>query len=695
MAILMGGMTIEEAQKIVDKYAAKYADGGGVGEKEYFIYGSKNRKDVEKYIADKKYNVQYREDFEDLFDIKITEVPYDDFTDYRIIAVKKHADGGSVGQQSLFTTKHDATDYFAQNGFKFGCGGNVKYADGGTVEPFHFNVSDFEKYAHQFVIDKLQPFGAKSTGTSSFELRGKNYEMYTLPHTEKTDKGTRFKSAVIVIHPQGYEDRTVGTVAFDADKVEFEFEIDGLEMEIETIKDAFAKGGGVDEVVTDTERANKSLALLKENGKLRRYVYSRGKGNPKFFETIIENKDEKGTYKRYESRDKSLGILQNQYLTEQEVYNHILKTLPELSKYDTGGGVDDLYVAVGEKDGYWTVVSTPSTKAKAEKLLKITNLPKGETGKVVSVTDVKNHKKVIGIEYLNYANGGGVTTFYTIRKDLIKQKQKVPVGEFYVGEGTYEGRYVDEDTFQIKYNGSWNEAESIDWEMVKPHKAQATNKSFAKGGSVHGEKRYSVYAHTDMFGDDFTPIYESNSLGLAIAYAKKKSKEKHPDMPPDFDTQYSDCDLYTEVFDTERGAIVADFAQGEPNYIEKIPKALPKKYIIEEDDSIYELDYKQVAKYWSKDTGATNNPIKIIMAKYPTANKDMLENLRPIFAASYPETKQKGKEILHDFLIKNKAEIVGATNSALWMLYKLHYKIPTDGVEIKGVDYAKDETVNS
>jgi hypothetical protein len=63
-----------------------------------------------------------------------------------------------------------------------------------------------------------------------------------------------------------------------------------------------------------------------------------------------------------------------------------------------GGG----YVAVGEKDGYWTIISKPSTKENAQKMLDLGSLPRGEMGKVVTVEEAKAHKKVIGREYLAY-----------------------------------------------------------------------------------------------------------------------------------------------------------------------------------------------------------------------------------------------------------------------------------------------------
>lgn len=77
------------------------------------------------------------------------------------------------------------------------------------------------------------------------------------------------------------------------------------------------------------------------------------------------------------------------------------------------------FVAVGEKDGYWTIMSKPTTKEKAQKVIDM-GVPKGEVGKVVTLEQAKSHKKVIGEEYL--ASGGkmekgGTTDHFVIQRD--------------------------------------------------------------------------------------------------------------------------------------------------------------------------------------------------------------------------------------------------------------------------------------
>jgi hypothetical protein len=70
------------------------------------------------------------------------------------------------------------------------------------------------------------------------------------------------------------------------------------------------------------------------------------------------------------------------------------------------------FVAVGEKDGYWTIMSKPTTEEKAQQMLDLGGLPRGEVGKVVTLEQAKAHKNTIGKEYLEkggYMEKGGIS----------------------------------------------------------------------------------------------------------------------------------------------------------------------------------------------------------------------------------------------------------------------------------------------
>lgn len=115
----------------------------------------------------------------------------------------------------------------------------------------------------------------------------------------------------------------------------------------------------------------------------------------------------------------SQGIKGNQFASKGEakgnVYyeyreNRIDRNAKRYPKLEDGGMMaKGMYVAVGEKGNYWTIISKPSTKKQAMDMLSGLILPKGEVGKVVTLEDAMEHKNVIGREYLKkYADGGSL-----------------------------------------------------------------------------------------------------------------------------------------------------------------------------------------------------------------------------------------------------------------------------------------------
>lgn len=108
---------------------------------------------------------------------------------------------------------------------------------------------------------------------------------------------------------------------------------------------------------------------------------------------------------------------------------------------DKGG-----YVAISEKDGYWYIMSKPTTKELAEELISL-GVPRGEEGKVVSIKEAKEHNKVIGKEYL--ADGGKVKE---IDMDEVESSAKF---------------YTDESKWSIKPTISKFEEEIKEYETIK------------------------------------------------------------------------------------------------------------------------------------------------------------------------------------------------------------------------------------
>jgi hypothetical protein len=154
------------------------------------------------------------------------------------------------------------------------------------------------------------------------------------------------------------------------------------------------------------------------------------------------------------------------------------------SQYAKGGKVADMYVAVGEKDGYWTIISRPSSKENSQKLLDLPNsLPRGEVGKVVSVEDAKNHKLVVGREYLKFAKGGEVKSPLKIEKRLEAirksiRNENVSYGELVELQDL--SQYIDSNDIELREAAGIPEFEDDD--------------EFAKGGEVSSK----YYAYTKI-----------------------------------------------------------------------------------------------------------------------------------------------------------------------------------------------------
>lgn len=124
----------------------------------------------------------------------------------------------------------------------------------------------------------------------------------------------------------------------------------------------------------------------------------------------------------------SQGIKGNQYASKKQAKGNVYyeyrenridmkqpsKKYPKLE--DGGMMAKGGYVAVGEKDGYWTIMSKPTTKEQAQKQIDM-GVPRGEVGKVVSLEEAKSHKKVIGREYLEH--GGMMAKEGSTKKFLI------------------------------------------------------------------------------------------------------------------------------------------------------------------------------------------------------------------------------------------------------------------------------------
>ncbi len=99
-----------------------------------------------------------------------------------------------------------------------------------------------------------------------------------------------------------------------------------------------------------------------------------------------------------------------------------------------GGKVSDTYVAVAEKDGYWTIISTPTTKEKAQFYADHARPIQGETQKVVPLSEALAYPKVIGTEYLAAKDSTAV--------NVHKSQKQLVADILYTDGANYKKRFV-------------------------------------------------------------------------------------------------------------------------------------------------------------------------------------------------------------------------------------------------------------
>lgn len=130
------------------------------------------------------------------------------------------------------------------------------------------------------------------------------------------------------------------------------------------------------------------------------------------------------------------------------------------------------YVAVSEtKDGYWVIISIPSTKEKAQNMVDTYTAPKGEVGKVVTIEEARAHKKVLGREYLDkdgsFAKGGSIDKFNLVYEVWSKMMGGNGVsGTIRTRPENYYVATID-DSGNISFSGIESMTRDIDISKVK------------------------------------------------------------------------------------------------------------------------------------------------------------------------------------------------------------------------------------
>jgi hypothetical protein len=149
--------------------------------------------------------------------------------------------------------------------------------------------------------------------------------------------------------------------------------------------------------------------------------YGFDEGSDIIYEWHYKEEDKQNPYKVWDKID---GVYVADFPSRQRAIEWIERNN---YGYSDGGELRDYYVVVGEKkDGYWTVLSRPvHSKKIAQILLDSTTVSKGENNKIVTLSEARSHKKIIGEQYLTdemiakpskYATGGNILSEDTVAR---------------------------------------------------------------------------------------------------------------------------------------------------------------------------------------------------------------------------------------------------------------------------------------
>ncbi len=199
------------------------------------------------------------------------------------------------------------------------------------------------------------------------------------------------------------------------------------------------------------------------------------------------------------------------YKTAKSIIKKASKT-PQNNSLDT-------YVAVHEsKDGYWTIASKPTTKANAEAMLGGT--PKNEVGKVVTLQEARDHKKVVGGEYL-LKDGGTLKNIikpYRYNFAVYVSVEGTPYGgKLVVGKESKGGNKIKPYLSHIEWddNNVPDNAEEIEAYVNDNFEAIInTTETLAKGGSLK-----SIIGQQVLINGSAKPTITDITKGI----------KKHPD----------------------------------------------------------------------------------------------------------------------------------------------------------------------
>ncbi len=321
-------------------------------------------------------------------------------------------------------------------------------------------------------------------------------------------------------------------------------------------------------------------------------------------------------------------------------------------------------------------------------------------------------------ELINFETKGVRPEYLNLVKGVSSFDHGGSVDEDHFAHAKQVGRESQDFTAEAKeYAGAeWNKMSETEKQALISEMQKDWDKGnrFAKGGSTSKEKRFAVYLSTEVHGENYDdPNYETDDYEKAIAWAKKKSAQSHPDEPKNFG--YSDYYYAADVFDRVASKIVAQFYRGEADDFEKPEKVVDAKYYEKKEKKTLSdfFGERDIATFYSEKSGPTNDMMKVVADNNPNADMEEVKSFigKQIYAdwlneedeelefmkAHADETYVPQKQITYqDGLIKLKEHSAGksfATQKAMQEALKLWFKKPVKGIEIKDVHFAKGGTV--
>jgi predicted ABC-type ATPase len=192
------------------------------------------------------------------------------------------------------------------------------------------------------------------------------------------------------------------------------------------------------------------------------------------------------------------------------------------------------YVAVSENDGYWYIMSTPTTKDKAQEVIDM-GVPRGEVGKVVTLEQAKAYNKVIGRQYLEL--GGEVM----VQPTILQNNPDYLTSTATMGEWFEKGGKISSSTTYVSNRSIKELSITLGKSLKKLKGADIVDGVYVKNDALNTTKITSLNS-VDAILDDIVSMANLKGSKRDIKSVKKDDIQKL------LDAGYDREDLITIYF---------------------------------------------------------------------------------------------------------------------------------------------------